>query len=132
MSSGAAARVAKAPQFCVVLQTPCPSVARTADIVRTCSEQQGGGACSVMVVQVDGQVVSFSVASVETLVPLQKSACVAPRVFVQHWHVTAHVAGALKHPEVSSSVQKNGKVRGQQPGVVDGGKGGGVKKRGRP
>ena len=93
-----------------------------------CSEQQGGGACSVMVVQVDGQVVVFSVASVEALVPLQKSACAAPRVFVQHWHLTAHVAGALKHPDVSAPVQKNGKVSGQQPGVA----GGGVKKRGRP
>ncbi len=34
-----------------------------------------------MVVQADGQVVVFSVASVEALVPLQKSARAAPRVF---------------------------------------------------
>lgn len=72
---------ARAPQFCVVLQAQCPSVAHTADIVRMCSEQQGGGACLVMVVQADGQVVVFSVASVEALVPLQKSARAAPRVF---------------------------------------------------
>lgn len=65
------------PQLCIVLQTPGPSVARVAEIVRYCSAQQGSGACSVMAVQIDGQVLQFSVAAVAQLAPLQKSASAA-------------------------------------------------------
>ena len=61
------------PQLCVVVHSPNPTVARAAELVQYCSAQQGGGACSVMLVQLDGQVLQFSVASVEKLAPLHRS-----------------------------------------------------------
>lgn len=78
--------VATAPsssRYCIVLRLPPPTLARIGQLVRLCSAQQGGGACAVMVVQADGQVLQFSVASVAQLAPLQKS--------------------ALKHPESASA-----------------------------
>ena len=63
------------PQLCVVVHSPNPTVARAAELVQYCSAQQGGGACSVMLVQLDGQVLQFSVASVEKLAPLHRSTC---------------------------------------------------------
>lgn len=68
--------VATAPsssRYCIVLRLPPPTLARIGQLVRLCSAQQGGGACAVMVVQADGQVLQFSVASVAQLAPLQKS-----------------------------------------------------------
>jgi hypothetical protein len=60
-------------RHCVILQMPNISIARTAEMVRTCSMQQGGGSCDMMVVQADGQVLQFSVAAVAQLLPLHKS-----------------------------------------------------------
>lgn len=60
-------------RLCIILQMPNISIARTAELVRGCSMQQGGGACDVMAVQADGQVLQFSVAAVEQLAPLHKS-----------------------------------------------------------
>jgi hypothetical protein len=72
-ASPSAASAPSATRLCVILQLPCPSVAQTAALVELCSMQQGGGACAVMVVQADGQVLQFSVASVAQLAPLRKS-----------------------------------------------------------
>jgi hypothetical protein len=60
-------------RHCIILQMPNISIARTAELVRTCSMQQGGGPCDMMVVQADGQVLQFSVAAVAQLLPLHKS-----------------------------------------------------------
>lgn len=60
-------------RLCIILQMPNISIARTAELVRGCSMQQGGGSCDVMAVQADGQVLQFSVAAVEQLAPLHKS-----------------------------------------------------------
>lgn len=58
---------------CIIMPTPCPCIARAQQLVLECSAQQGGGACAVMMVQADGQVLQFSVAAVRQLVPLRKS-----------------------------------------------------------
>ena len=67
------ARGLPARLHCIIMPTPCPSVAATSQLVQACSELQGGGACAVMVTQADGQVLQFSVAAVHKLAPLRKS-----------------------------------------------------------
>ena len=61
------ARGLPARLHCIIMPTPCPSVAATSQLVQACSELQGGGACAVMVTQADGQVLQFSVAAVGKL-----------------------------------------------------------------